>query len=321
MTDMSDMPNPSSPTTTNRLRTKPAGAPIGLRAGRPWASRWALPLAFKWAGLLALGFGGVTGSAHAQGGVEGGALPLWEMGVFAGAVSTPAYPASEQRSQLVTALPVLIYRGEIFRADRGSIGARLMHNADTEFDIGFSGSLPASSNDVTLRKDMPDLGALVEFGPRIKTVLARPDAQSQIRLELPLRNVLEWRGGLRSQGWAAEPELLWETRAPGSAWRFTTSASLVFGDAALNQYFYGVSPAQAIAARPAYEAAPGLIAARLSVSASRALTPDVRVFGFVRGESYAAGANAASPLHARDSDYAAGVGLTWMLARSQERAR
>lgn len=314
---MPGMQHPARPIPEKCLRSK---APHGLKSWKLTHKR-----ARQWAGLLAFSWVGVTGVAHAQGGVdggmEGGALPLWELGVFAGAVGTPAYPASEQRSGLVTALPVLIYRGEVFRAERGSIGARLVHTADTEFDIGFSGSLPASSNDVTLRKNMPDLGTLVEFGPRIKTVLARPDGHSQIRLELPLRTVLEWQGGIRSQGWAAEPELLWETRAPGSAWRFTTSAGLVFGDASLNQYFYGVTAAQATATRTAYDAAPGLIAARLSVSASRALTRDVRVFGFVRGESYTASANAASPLHARDSDYAAGVGLTWMLARSQERAR
>ena len=271
--------------------------------------------------VCGLGLAGALGAAHAQANPEPDGQPLWELGAFAGAVGTPAYPASDQRSGLVTVLPVLIYRGEIFRAERGSVGARLVHTADTEFDIGFSGSLPASSNDVALRKNMPDLGTLVEFGPRLKTVLARPDAHSQVRLELPVRSVLEWQGGVRSQGWAVEPELLWETRAPGSAWRLSTSASLIVGDAALNQYFYGVSTAQATTARPAYEASAGLIAARLSVSASRALSPDVRVFGFVRGESYAASANTASPLHAQGNGFAAGVGLTWTLMRSQESAR
>jgi outer membrane protein len=270
--------------------------------------------------LITLGLLTSWNAAFGQAQPELGGQPLWELGAFAGAVGTPAYPASEQRTGLVTVLPVVIYRGEVFRAERGSVGARLVHTADTEFDIGFSGSLPASSNDIALRKDMPDLGTLVEFGPRLKTVLARPDTHTQVRLELPVRSVLEWQGGVRSQGWAAEPELLLETRAPGSAWRLSSSASLVIGDTSLNRYFYGVSVAHATPARPAYEASAGVIAARLSVSASRALSPDVRIFGFARAESYAASANAASPLHARDNDFAAGVGLTWTLMRSQERA-
>ncbi|WP_296509869.1 MipA/OmpV family protein [Rhodoferax sp.] len=248
-------------------------------------------------------------------------LPLWELGVFAGAVSTPAYPASIERSGLGLVLPVLVYRGEVFRAERGSVGARLVHTEDTEFDIGFAASLPASSNDIAARQGMPDLGTLVEFGPRLKTVLARPDARSQVRLELPLRSVIEVQGGLRTQGFAAEPELIWETRAPASAWRFATSASLIFGDARLNRYFYGVPADLATAQRPAYDAQSGLIATRLSASASRALTPDVRIFGFVRAENYAGNANTGSPLHLRSTGTSAGIGLNWTLRRSEARAR
>jgi outer membrane scaffolding protein for murein synthesis (MipA/OmpV family) len=236
-------------------------------------------------------------------------------------VSTPAYPASVERSGLGLVLPVLVYRGEIFRAERGSVGARLVRTEDTEFDIGFAASLPASSDDIAARKGMPDLGTLVEFGPRLKTVLARPDTQSEVRLELPLRSVMEIQGGVRTQGFAAEPELIWETRAPGSAWRLSTSASLIVGDARLNRYFYGVSADLATPQRPAYEARPGLIASRLTVSASRALGPDVRVFGFVRAESYAGNANAESPMHLRSSGASAGIGFNWTLRRSEARAR
>ena len=263
---------------------------------------------------------GLNTAASAQNATETG-LPLWEIGVFAGTVTTPAYPASIERSGLAAALPVVIYRGEVFRAERGNVGARLVHTEDTEFDIGFAASLPASSNDIAARKDMPDLGTLVEFGPRLKTILARPGASSEVRLEFPLRSVLELRNGVRSQGWAAEPEVIWETRAPGSAWRFSTGASLIWGDARLNRYFYSVPAEYATAARPAYEAGSGLIAARLSLSASRALSPDLRVFGFLRGESYAGNANTASPLHLRTTGTSAGIGLNWTLGRSEARAR
>lgn len=271
--------------------------------------------------LLAAGLALSLGAAAQTPSSDEAHLPLWELGVFAGAVSTPAYPASIERSGLVAVLPVLVYRGDIFRAERGNVGARLVHTEDTEFDIGFAASLPASSNDIAARNGMPDLGTLVEFGPRLKTVLARPSPHSQVRVELPVRSVLELRGGVRSQGWAAEPELIWETRAPGSAWRFATGASLIWGDAQLNRYFYSVPAEYATATRPAYEAGSGLIAARLSLSASRALTPDVRVFGFVRSESYAGNANTASPLHLRNTGTSTGIGLNWTLGRSEARAR
>jgi len=259
--------------------------------------------------------------AHAQSEGDGKSLPLWEMGVFAGGVTTPAYPASVERNNRGLVLPVLVYRGEIFRAERGNVGARLVHTEDTEFDIGFAASIPASSNDIAARQGMPDLGTLVEFGPRLKTVLARPNAHSVVRFELPLRSVIEVQGGLRSQGLALEPELTWETRVPASAWRLSTSASLVFGDQRLNRYFYGVPADMATSARPAYDAQAGLIASRLTVSASQGLGPDVRVFGFVRVESYAGSANAGSPLYLRSTGTSAGLGLNWTLGRSEDRAR
>jgi outer membrane protein len=95
-------------------------------------------------------------------------LPLWEAGVGAAAFSTPAYPGADERSNRGLVLPFLIYRGKTFRADQGGIGARLLNTDKVEFDIGFSGSLPARSDDVDARRGMPDLGTLVEFGPRVK---------------------------------------------------------------------------------------------------------------------------------------------------------
>ena len=77
---------------------------------------------------------------------EGAGLPLWEVGVIGGVLSTPAYPASNQRNQRALALPFVVYRGEVLRADRNGVGARLLHTDRVEFDIGFAASLPASSS-------------------------------------------------------------------------------------------------------------------------------------------------------------------------------
>jgi hypothetical protein len=46
----------------------------------------------------------------------------------------------------------------------------------------------------------------------------------------------------------------------------------------------------------------------------------VRVFAFLRYESYEGAANRASPLFVQSSGTAGGIGLTWTLARSAERA-
>ena len=262
--------------------------------------------------LLMLG----AGSASAQ-----EAQPLWEAGVAAFGVSTPAYPGSSDRSSRLLPLPFLIYRGEVLRSDQGGIGARLFKSDRVEFDIGFSGALPAHSKDVAARVGMPDLNTLIEFGPRVKIVLAQPTATSRVRLELPLRAVMEINGGVRRQGTTFEPKLSYEMRGADPRWGYDVSVAAVFGDRRLHRYFYEVAPAFATASRPAYQADAGLVLTRVGLSATYKFNEDVRLFGFVREESYRGAANVDSPLSRRSSGASVGAGFTWTLGRSATLAK
>jgi outer membrane scaffolding protein for murein synthesis (MipA/OmpV family) len=247
-------------------------------------------------------------------------LPLWEAGLGAGAVSTPAYPGAETHSSRVLVLPFLIYRGEVLRSDQQGIGARLVNNDQVEFDIGFAASLPAHSNDVAARSGMPDLGTLIEFGPRVKLRIADIDPNSRLRFDLPLRAVIEVRGGVRRQGWTLEPRLVYETHGEDKLWTAEAYLGAVVGDVRINRYFYEVRPEFATADRPAYRADGGLMLIRTGLFATRRVHPDLRLFGFVRYESYAGAANRDSPLMKRATGSSAGLGLAWTLGRSTSRA-
>lgn len=260
-----------------------------------------------------------TGAAGAQEAPpEPSGLPLWEAGVFAGGLSTPAYPASSERNQRAIVLPFVIYRGEVLRADRDGLGARVVHTDRVEFDIGFSGSLPASSDDIELRRGMPDLGTLLEFGPRLKVKLAEPAPGERMTLEVPLRAVLEFSGGVRQVGYALEPKLGYEWRVRGD-WRLKGAVGAVLGDQQLNAYFYDVSATYATATRPAFAAQAGLISTRLSVEGSKHLGPDLTLGAFVRYDLYDGAANRNSPLFAQNQGTSVGLGLAWTLGRSQQR--
>ena len=248
------------------------------------------------------------------------ALPLWEVGVVGGAVSTPSYPGARERETRALALPFLIYRGDVVRADQGGINARLLRSDRLELDIGLAASLPSRSNDAAARRDMEDLGTLLEFGPRLKWRLADLSENSRLRLDLPLRAVVEVRSGVRTQGWTVEPRLLYELRGPQGRWSMDAHAGLVAGDRKINQYFYEVRPDQATLERPAYQARSGLLLTRVGVSASRMVGSDVRVFGFARYDSYANGANRDSPLVKRDTGASLGFGVAWTIHRSERRA-
>lgn len=248
-------------------------------------------------------------------------LPLWELGAGAAFLSTPAYPGADSRSNRVLALPWVQYRGKIFRADQSGFGARLFASSRVEFDVGFAGSLPARSDDVAIRSGMPDLGALIEFGPRLKIKLLELSPTSSIRFELPVRAVLEVRSGVRRQGSTAEPRLSYQTRTQDAAWTGEAQLAAVFGDSRINRYFYEVRPEYATAARPAYQAESGRMLVRVGLFGTHRLNPDVRMFGFLRYDSYAGAANSASPLLRQDHGVSAGLGFAWTFKRSEARAQ
>ena len=253
---------------------------------------------------------------------DASSLPLWEVGAFGGAVSTPAYPGSDDRSARKLILPFLLYRGQVLRSDQSGIGARLLHTDLVEFDVGFALSLPARSDHVAARRGLPDLGSLIEFGPRLKVKLAEPTPNRRVRLEAPLRAVMEVKDGLHRQGWAFEPKLVYEIEIDEGLGGWTLDASLgaVFGSAALNNYFYEVQPQFATSERAAYRAKSGLMLTRAGLSAWRKLGPDLRVFGFTRYDHYANAANRDSALFRQNTGASVGLGFAWTLRRSEARA-
>jgi outer membrane scaffolding protein for murein synthesis (MipA/OmpV family) len=266
--------------------------------------------------LLAGVFSLYGAAAKAQSGVQ----PLWEWGAFGGVLSGPAYPASTERLNRALVFPYFIYRGERLNVDRDGIDARLRLSPGVELDLGVSGSFPASSDGISVRQGMPDLGSLLEFGPRLKVQLPSPATGLRLALDLPLREVFEVNGGTRSQGLVFEPTVVLDAANLADGWSLTAKAGLAWGDQQINQYFYGVAPAYATGLRPAYEAQSGLMSARASVSTSKSLGPDVRVFGYARIDYYGLSANTGSPLHLQNSSPSLGLGLVWTLGRSEARA-
>lgn len=243
--------------------------------------------------------------------------PLWEIGAGALAVTQPAYPGAGTSTSRVFALPYVIYRGQFLRAEPNNVGLRAIKTPRYEFDIGFAGSVGSSANDVPARAGMADIGTLVEFGPRLKINLGDVShGPSGIWVELPLRGVFDLSNGLANRGASFEPQLSFDLPLPGG-WRGGGSVSAIFGSQKLNDTFYSVSASEATGLRPAYNAQPGLLATRATLAASRRLTPDLRVLGFVRLDSVAGAANSGSSLIEKSTGASVGLGLAYTFGRSQ----
>lgn len=258
-------------------------------------------------------------AATERGAGEAQRQPLWEAGVFAVGGSQQAYPGASQRVNSGIVLPFLVYRGSVLRAEQGTAGLRALQTPTTELDIGVAGSFGSSASRSPVRRGLPDIGTLIEFGPRLRWKLGTAPWGGGFSAALPARGVFDVSDGFRFKGTAVEPVLAWGDRAAG--WSYGVSASLLLGDRHLGDTFYGVAPAYATATRPAWEARAGLIATRLSVNASRGLGRDWRVFTYARVDTVEGAANRRSPLVDQRTGVSAGLGLSWTWLRSDEPAR
>ena len=265
----------------------------------------------------------LSGAARAQNAdTPAASLPLWELGAFAFGVSQQAYPGSDKQLTRGLVLPYGQYRGRFLRADRETAGLRAVKTPLYEVDVGIAASFGGRSSEIDARRGMPELGTLVEFGPRLKIKLGswgEGRNAGRWQLDLPLRGVFDLTDGAAYRGTSFEPEINFQRRSL-AGWGYGVSLGAIVGDRRLNSTFYGVAPVYALADRPAYAAQSGLIAWRLSVSVSRALTPDWRVVGFARVASVAGAANEASPLVRRTTGTTAGLGFSYTWLRSEARA-
>lgn len=260
-----------------------------------------------WPTLLPLALASLALPALAQ---DQAAVPLWELGAVGLAARQQAYPGASVQVNGALLLPYLIYRGEYLRADRGGAGLRAVRTPTFEVDIGVAGSFGSSSEEIAVRRGMPDIGTLVQFGPRLKWNIGSGPGHGRWRAEFPLRGVLDLEHQLAHRGMAFEPELIFERRS-NNGWSYSTSIGAVWGDRRLADTFYAVAPDQALAGRPAYRAEGGLITWRLAASFSRKLSPDWRLFGFARADSVAGAANEASPLVQQTTGTSIGLGVTY----------
>ena len=256
------------------------------------------------------------GSAHAQ---TAASLPLWELGAVGVGISQQAYPGSDVQLNRGLGLPYLVYRGRFLRADRETAGLRAIKTAHFELDIGVAGSFGARSAEIDARRGMPDLGTLVEFGPRVRLDLGEGPAGGRWRLDLPLRGVFDLGERAAHRGMAFEPEIVFQRRAR-AGWAYSTSVSAIIADRRLARTFYSVDSAFALPDRRPYAASGGLVAWRLATSFSRNVSRDWRVFGFGRVDSVSGAANEDSPLVRRNHGATVGFGVAYTWMRSERSA-
>lgn len=247
------------------------------------------------------------------------ALPLWEAGIAAGALTVPQYIGSDERYTLPLAFPYVIYRGKIFSADEDGLRGLFFDSDNISYDLGFSFGLPVG-NDVDARQGMPDLYLVGQVGPRLNWQLYDSPNGATITFRLPVRFAMDIRG--TSVGWVTEPSLKIEKNRLGKNEKFSAriDLGLLYAQDRYNEYYYGVPAQFATSTRPEYEASSGLHSYMINLSTSFQKSEHLSIGIFVRLRTLRPGVVDDSPLVVEPFSWSAGVGFAWSFFQSERMA-
>lgn len=246
--------------------------------------------------------------------------PLWEVGLFGGAARLPHYRGSDETSTYFLPLPYLIYRGEVFRANRDGLKGVFWSNDRIETAISLSGS-PPSDKDNNARSGMPDLGAILEIGPGVKVFLSEKDNPNPLYLKAGVRAAIAVDTddfGVTYEGIRGNVKLIYRN----SSWLrdqgifLGLNAGVDFANRDYNDYIYSVDPVYATPARPAYSADGGYTGFSLSANAVKKLNDRWSLGAYYRWDNISGAAYADSPLVKTENNHIIGIALIWKIAKS-----
>jgi outer membrane protein len=243
--------------------------------------------------------------------------PLWDFGLGVGAVSFADYRGADTTHVYVLPLPVFSYRGKFLKSDRNGIRGKLFSQDWIELNISANATTPVRRN--AARAGMPDLRSTVEIGPALDLHLWKSaDQRVKFDVRLPLRGVVTVQASPHFIGAIFAPHASIDIKdvAGFQGWYLGALAGPLFGDHRYHDYFYTVAPQFATPARPAYQATAGYSGAEVLVSLSKRY-PSFWVGGYVRHDTLAGAAFESSPLVKRDSYWAAGAGVAWIIRQSK----
>jgi len=271
------------------------------RAGRPQLRAAALAL---------------TGVAIAPSRADANQEPLWAYGLGVGAVAFQDYPGSDTTRVYPVPALRLLYNGSFLKADQTGVRGLLFDQTWVELNV--SGGISAPVHNDAARFGLPPLKATLEIGPSVNFHLFRSES-GHVRLDLnvPTRAAFAVAAPPVDIGWKFEPFLRLRVRdAFGAAgWKLDFSAGPMYADKKYDEYFYGVAPRYATAARPAYMPTGGYAGSQFGAGIGKRF-PKLWFDASVHYEALGGANFANSPLVRREYDWSVGFSCAWLMGKS-----
>jgi MipA family protein len=243
--------------------------------------------------------------------------PLWEFGLGAGALVLNDYRGANTTHAYPVPVPYFVYRGRFLQSDRDGLRGKLLHQDRIELNLSVNATAPVRNG--SARAGMPDLRPTVEIGPSLNAHLWRSaDSRARLDLRLPARAAFTLEAHPHGIGWFYAPHLNLDLAqyASPTGWKLGLLSGPLLAQRRYDDYFYSVAPQYASPTRPSYAAPGGYAGTQVLLSLSRRFQ-DHWIGAYLRHDSLAGAAFAASPLVKRDSYWSGGLAFVWMIGRSQ----
>ncbi len=251
--------------------------------------------------------------------------PVYEIGMGAIGLNVPDYPGSSNNRFRVVPFPFYIYRGEYFRSDDEGTRARLLSSKFHEVGMSFGFNFPVNSGDSPARRGMPDLDALMEFGPRILFRFLNSVPNHRLNFSFATRAVFSskfsFNNLLRHEGFTFEPQINYWYRWKKVKTTFYSSLSFDFGTAQYNRYFFNVPVAFSTPSRTAYHSKSGLIESSFSLGFGKEINKEIFLFTGASWRNLDWAANQRSPLVETTNNFGVIMGFVWTFYMSDEKVK
>ncbi len=241
-------------------------------------------------------------------------LPKWELGLGVAAARLADYRGASHGHTYALPIPYGIYRGDRLRLDREQNRFRIFSAATFSVDWSAALTQPVKSEDSPRRVGMEDLEPALEWGPQLKFALNEHWA---LQTRMHVISTIE-DNKLHDRGYTVTPSLSWQTELPHD---FSLGMRLgaPFSSQRTHDYYYGVAPAYATTDRPGYDADGGFAGINSQITVSRR-TRHAWYGVFLANHFMEHSAIEDSPLIDDKTSWSAGIGATWLLFQSSERA-
>lgn len=249
--------------------------------------------------------------------------PLWEVGLGVTALQLPAYRGSAETRTDLLPIPYLVYRGDHLKADKDGVRGVLFESDRFEINLSLAASPPVDSNNVKARHGMPDLHSSLELGPSVDIKLWQSSGHdAKLKLFVPVRAAMTLESDPKSIGWQFTPRLNLDVTSPfdHAGWTWAVVGGPVFGSREQHDYFYGVAPQYATAARPAFDAKSGYAGVQVLTALWKRF-PSFWIGGFARYDDLRGAVFENSPLVTQKSGFSGGIAVSWLLHESSRRVK